>query len=55
MARRRRIRKPILPGFWAVAVALLLIGAIGGLFWLFGQTTEITRAPALTGPVAKKR
>jgi hypothetical protein len=51
MARRRRFFKPIFPGFWSVTAALLLIGCIGGLFWLLGTSTQLTRV--VPTPVAK--
>lgn len=44
MARRRRLRKPLLPGLWSVTASLLLIGSVGGLFWVLGKGTQITRA-----------
>jgi H+/Cl- antiporter ClcA len=37
MARRRRFRKPLLPGLWTVLAAFALMGSIGGLFWLLGN------------------
>jgi hypothetical protein len=43
MARRRRFRKPLLPGLWTVMAAFALIGSIGGLFWLLGTATKLTR------------
>lgn len=43
MARRRRFRKPLLPGLWTVLAAFALIGCIGGLFWLLGTTTHLSR------------
>ncbi len=52
MARRRSLRKPLFPGFWSVLAALVLIGCIGGLFWLLGMTTQLTRTPP-PAPVAK--
>lgn len=55
MARRRRFRKPLLPGLWTVAAVLLLIGCIGGLFWLLGSFTEVIRVtpPQPKATVAK--
>ncbi len=56
MARRRRYRKPLLPGLWTVLAAFALIGCIGGLFWVLGTETKISRAPpspAHLGAVAK--
>ncbi len=57
MARRRRYRKPILPGLWTVLAAFALIGCICGLFWVLGTETKISRAnppsPAPVGAVAK--
>jgi len=52
MARRRRLHKPLLPGLWTVVVALILIGSVGGLFWVFGAATHLTRTPP-PAPVAK--
>ncbi|MEZ5387533.1 MAG: hypothetical protein R3F13_18635 [Prosthecobacter sp.] len=51
MARRRRFRKPLLPGLWTVAAVLLLMGCIGGLFWVLGSSTQLTRVetPATKG------
>jgi hypothetical protein len=43
MARRRRFRKPLLPGLWTVMAAFALIGSIGGLFWLLGTVTKFSR------------
>lgn len=54
MARRRRTRKPLLPGLWSVAAGLLLIGAIGGLFWTLGKATQLRRVPT-SPPVAKNK
>lgn len=57
MARRRRYRKPILPGLWTVLAAFALIGCIGGLFWVLGTKTKISRVaptiPTTVGAVAK--
>ncbi len=57
MARRRRYRKPLLPGLWTVLAAFVLIGSIGGLFWVLGKKTKISRVtplpPASVGTVAK--
>lgn len=57
MARRRRYRKPLLPGLWTVMVAFALIGSIGGLFWVLGKKTKISRVgptpTATVGAVAK--
>ncbi|MBL9180303.1 MAG: hypothetical protein JNM65_19730 [Verrucomicrobiaceae bacterium] len=52
MARRRRLHKPLLPGLWTGVAALILIGSIGGLFWVFGTATRLTRMPT-PAPVAK--
>lgn len=54
MARRRRYRKPILPGLWTVLAAFALIGSICGTSWVLGKKTRIVRneePPA----VAKKK
>ncbi|MBN8422300.1 MAG: hypothetical protein J0L73_25520 [Verrucomicrobia bacterium] len=55
MARRRRYRKPILPGLWTVLAAFALMGSIGGVFWVLGKKTHISRVvpPAPAGAVAK--
>ena len=54
MARRRRYRKPLLPGLWTVLAALALIGSIGGMFWVLGTKTKISRvAPTPPTVVAK--
>lgn len=57
MARRRRYRKPILPGLWTVLAAFALIGSIGGVFWVLGKETKLSRvvptSPAPAGAVAK--
>jgi hypothetical protein len=55
MARRRRYRKPILPGLWTVLAAFALIGCIGGLFWVLGTETKVSRVvpPAPVRAVAK--
>ncbi|MFO1481898.1 MAG: hypothetical protein U1F71_00910 [Verrucomicrobiaceae bacterium] len=45
MAKRRRLRKPLLPGLWSVLAALVLIGSIGGLFWMLGTVTQFSRVP----------
>lgn len=55
MARRRRHRKPLLPGFGSVVLGLLLLGAIGGLFWALGKATEVKRVAVPTVPVGKKK
>jgi hypothetical protein len=53
MARRRRYRKPLLPGLWTVLAAFALIGSIGGVFWVLGKKTKISRVgPPSTTPVA---
>lgn len=53
MARRRRFRKPLLPGLWTVLAAFALIGSIGGLFWLLGTATRFTRVTPAAPTVAK--
>ncbi len=56
MARRRRFRKPLLPGLWTVLAAFALIGCIGGLFWALGTTTQLSRVdppPPVVNAVAK--
>ena len=53
MARRRRFRKPLLPGLWTVLAAFVLIGSIGGLFWLLGTATKFTRVTPPAPTVAK--
>ena len=55
MARRRRYRKPILPGLWTVLAAFALIGSICGTFWVLGKKTKLSRVapPAPVGAVAK--
>lgn len=59
MARRRRYRKPLLPGLWTVVAAFALIGSIGGLSWVLGKKTKISRvtqpAPTTVGAVAKRK
>ena len=58
MARRRRYRKPLIPGLWTVLVACVLLGSIGGLFWVLGKKTKIGRvnpSPAAVGAVAKRK
>ncbi len=59
MARRRRYRKPLLPGLWTVVAAFALIGGICGLFWVLGKKTKISRvtqpAPTTVGTVAKRK
>ena len=52
MARRRRRRKPLLPGLCTVLAAFVLIGGIGGLYWLLGKSTQFTRVVPPV-PVAK--
>lgn len=52
MARRRRNRKPLLPAAGSVIMALLLLGAIGGLFWGLGKATQLGRVPP-PAPVTK--
>ncbi|MCE2694784.1 MAG: hypothetical protein QE570_16445 [Verrucomicrobiota bacterium] len=53
MARRRRFRKPLLPGLWTVLAAFALIGSIGGLFRLLGTATKFTRVVPPAPAVAK--
>ena len=53
MARRRRFRKPILPGLWTVLAAFVLMGCIGGLFWLLATSTQFTRVAPPVPAVAK--
>jgi hypothetical protein len=55
MARRRRYRKPLLPGLWTVLAAFALMGCIGGLFWVLATSTKLSRVapPIPVGAVAK--
>lgn len=56
MARRRRYRKPLLPGLWTVLAAFALMGSIGGLFWVLGKKTKINHVvptPPAVNAVAK--
>ena len=58
MARRRRYRKPLIPGLWTVLVACVLLGSIGGMFWVLGKKTKISRVaptPTPAGAVAKRK
>ena len=55
MARRRRNRKPLLPGLWTVLAALALIGSIGGVYWVLGRKTMISRVEPTPPPVVAKR
>lgn len=43
MARRRRYRKPLIPGLWTVLAACVLLGSIGGFYWVLGKKTRIVR------------
>ncbi len=52
MARRRRLHKPLIPGIWPVLAALVLIGSIGGVFWLLGKSTRLTRVSPTAPPPA---
>ncbi|MGV3662937.1 MAG: hypothetical protein ACO1TE_22320 [Prosthecobacter sp.] len=54
MARRRRLRKPLLPGLGSVVAGLLLLAAIGGLFWALGKGTVVSRVPP-PAPVVKRK
>ncbi len=54
MARRRRFRKPLLPGLWTVLAAFALIGCIGGLYWMLGNSTQFTRVAPSPAPVVAK-
>jgi len=54
MARRRRYRKPLLPGLWTVLVALALIGWTGGVYWVLGRKTKISRVAPTPPPVVAK-
>ena len=55
MARRRRFRKPLLPGLWTVLAAFALIGCGGGLFWVLGKKTKISRVAPTPPPAVAKR
>lgn len=55
MARRRRHRKPLLPGLGSVVMGLLLLGAICGLFWALGKVTVVSRVATPSAPVVKKK
>ncbi len=55
MARRRRYRKPLIPGLWTVLVAFALMGGIGGFAWLLGKGTRIVRNDAPAVPAVAKR
>ncbi|WP_294380060.1 hypothetical protein [Prosthecobacter sp.] len=55
MARRRRFRKPLVPGLWTVLAAFVLIGCIGGLFWGLAVATQFTRvSPSSTAAAVAK-
>ncbi len=57
MARRRsrRLSKPLLPGFWSVLVALMLIGSVAGVFWLAGRSVVVRKMDVeKTEPLAKR-
>jgi hypothetical protein len=45
MARRRsrRLTKPLLPGFWSLLAALLLIAGTLGMMWVVGKATVVRR------------
>lgn len=47
MARRRsrRHNKPLLPGFWTLLAALLLLGSVFGFFWLGGSSLKVLPRP----------
>jgi H+/Cl- antiporter ClcA len=55
MARRRRHRKPLLPGLWTVLAAFALVGSIGGFYWVLGRGTRIVRNDAPPVPAVAKR
>ncbi|WP_395746737.1 hypothetical protein [Prosthecobacter sp.] len=57
MARRRRYRKPLIPGLWTVLAAFALMGSICGFYWVLGHETKIVRneAPASAVPVVAKK
>ena len=54
MARRRRFRKPLLPGLWTVLAALALSGWSGGVYWVLGKKTKISRVAPMPPPVVAK-
>lgn len=43
MARRRnrRMTKPLVPGFWTLLAAALVLSGTLGLMWLVGKTTVV--------------
>jgi hypothetical protein len=55
MARRRRRRKPLLPGLWTLLAAFALLGCISGFYWLLGKKTRIVRNDAPPVPAVAKR
>lgn len=55
MARRRRYRKPLIPGLWTVLVACVLLGSIGGVLWVLGKKTKISRVAPMPTPAVVKR
>ncbi|WP_395740188.1 hypothetical protein [Prosthecobacter sp.] len=55
MARRHRNRKPLIPGRWTVLAALVLLGSIGGLFWVLGTQTKLSRTAPKPPPAVAKR
>lgn len=54
MARRRRYRKPLLPGLWTVLAAFALMGCIGGVFWVFSKSTKLSRVAPVASPAVAK-
>ncbi|MFC5457025.1 hypothetical protein [Prosthecobacter fluviatilis] len=54
MARRRRYRKPLIPGLWTVLAACVLLGSIGGFYWVLGKATKIVRNEPPPAPAVGK-
>ncbi|MCB1210180.1 MAG: hypothetical protein KDK97_12675 [Verrucomicrobiales bacterium] len=54
---RRRSSKPLIPGFWFLVVAGLLVAASIGVYWVLGKTTQMSvqslPAPTAASPVKK--
>ena len=47
---RRRLTPPLIPGLWAILAFLLVLGSVGGYFYLLARQTTFVRQPVGAEP-----
>jgi hypothetical protein len=47
---RRRLSPPLIPGFWLIVVFVLLVGSVGGYFYLLARQTTFERQAVSSEP-----